>query len=78
MGDEFKRRPFISSQGYVGVVPSHSKPEDVICIFYGCVKPFVLRRSGSGFELIGEAYVHGIMDGEFVERKHDSEIFTIY
>jgi hypothetical protein len=78
MGDEFKRRPFISSQGYVGLVPSHSKPEDVICIFYGCVKPFVLRRSGSGFELIGEAYVHGIMDGEFVERKHDSEIFTVY
>jgi hypothetical protein len=78
MGDEFKRKPFISSQGYVGLVPSHSKPEDVICIFLGCVKPFVLRRSGSGFELIGEAYVHGIMDGEFVERKHDSEIFTVY
>jgi hypothetical protein len=77
MGDEFKRRPFISTQGYVGLAPSHSKPDDVVCIFYGCIKPFVLRRSGTGYKLLGEAYVHGIMDGEFTEKSQDAEMFVV-
>jgi hypothetical protein len=78
MGNMFKRRSFLSKQGYVGLAPSHSKPGDVICILYGSVVPFVLRKKGSGYELIGEAYVHGIMDGEFVEKEHGTEIFEVY
>lgn len=78
MGDQFKRRPFISTRGYVGLTPSYSEPGDIICILYGCVVPLVLRRNGMGYQLIGEAYVHGIMDGEFVGKDHDSEIFDLY
>jgi hypothetical protein len=78
MGDQFKRRPFISTRGYVGLTPCHSEPGDIICILYGCVVPFVLRRNGAGYQLIGEAYVHGIMDGEFMEKDHDSETFGLY
>jgi hypothetical protein len=50
----------------------------VICILYGCVKPFILRKIGDGYELIGDAYVHGIMDGEFLETSRDTEIFVVY
>jgi len=55
MGDEFKRRVFLSTQGYAGLALSHSKPGDVICILYGYVKPFILRKIGDGYELIGDA-----------------------
>jgi hypothetical protein len=78
MGDQFNRRPFISTQGYVGLIPCHSKPGDVICILYGCVVPFVLRKNEVGYQLVGEAYVHGIMDGEFVEKNPNRETFDLY
>jgi len=28
--------------------------------------PFVLRRRGDEFVIIGDAYIHGIMDGELI------------
>ncbi len=40
--------------------------------------PYVLRKNGQGYQLIGEAYVHGIMDGEFVEKEHNSETFDLH
>jgi hypothetical protein len=72
------RRPFISTEGYVGLVPAHSLPGDSICILYGAIVPFVLRRAINGeFELVGEAYVYGIMDGEFLEGSPKEEIFHL-
>jgi hypothetical protein len=61
-------RPFISEQGYVGLVPEHARPGDSICVIFGAIVPFVLRKvPGGGLKLVGEAYVHGIMDGEAME-----------
>ena len=77
-GAYVKRRPFISTKGYVGLAPFHSDPADVICVLYGCVVPFVLRKNGLRYNLIGEAYVHGIMDGEFVENVHETSTFDVY
>ena len=34
-------------------------------LFYGCGAPFVLRPCPEGYQLIGPAYVHGIMHGIF-------------
>jgi hypothetical protein len=40
---------------------------DVVCIVNGGVVPLVLRDDGErGFEVIGDAYIHEIMDGEIV------------
>jgi hypothetical protein len=80
MGDMFKRRPFMSSQGYVGILPSHAEAGDLICVFYGCILPYVLRKrtAGPGYELVGEAYVHGIMNGEFLENDRPTKTFEIY
>ena len=42
--------------------------------------PFILRKKDDGYyELVGEAYVHGIMDGSFVRksRKEELKVFRI-
>lgn len=53
----------------VGLIPQSAKVGDQVCILYGCSVPVVLRKLPSSkkelcWQLIGEAYVHGIMDGE--------------
>ncbi|KAE8168539.1 heterokaryon incompatibility protein-domain-containing protein [Aspergillus tamarii] len=52
-----------------GLCPPGTKRGDFICILYGCSVPLVLRQSTrkptrDSFKVIGEAYVHGKMDGE--------------
>jgi hypothetical protein len=46
---------------------------DIICILFGCSVPIVLREyrteNDHYFEFIGEAYIHGMMDGEAVAKK---------
>lgn len=74
----FRRRPFLSEQGYVGLAPSHAEVNDVIVIIYGAIVPFVLRDVGNHrSELVGESYVHGIMDGEYVEKDPPTETFIL-
>lgn len=56
---------FVTSKGYLGLGPQHLQADDVVSIIQGAVTPFILRPTGDGrYQLVGEAYVHGIMDGE--------------
>ena len=59
-------RPFISEKGYVGLDPSLLRPGDVLFVPFGAHVPYVIREEPSKklWRLVGEAYVHGIMDGE--------------
>lgn len=55
----------------VGLAPQYAKVGDQVCILYGCSVPVVLRRLPHAhgipsWSLIGDAYVHGIMDGEVI------------
>ena len=44
------------------------QPADEVFVLSGGDVPFILRQSGSGeHRLIGEAFVHGIMNGEMLE-----------
>ena len=68
---------FISSSGYIGLVPSTTVVGDRICVLSGGKVPFVLRphREQSQddnshsleYTFIGDAYVHGLMDGEAMD-----------
>lgn len=54
---------------FVGLVPQSAKVGDRVCVLYGCSVPVVLRQKvhpggRKGWQLIGDAYVDGIMDGE--------------
>jgi hypothetical protein len=52
----------------VGIGPPSTQENDVVCILFGCSVPCILRPhdDGAWYELIGEAYIYGKMDGEAV------------
>ena len=57
------------TSSYMGVVMGVPTDGDCVCILLGGDTPFVLRPKGPGeWQLIAEAYVHGIMDGEAMTR----------
>lgn len=66
------KRFFVTERGHIGWGPNSSKVGDRVAVLLGAQVPFLLREvqpgiGGEGhadFALVGEAYVHGIMDGE--------------
>lgn len=63
----YKRRPFVTAKGHLGLGPDGIKAGDVVALVIGSQVPFVFREITDGkYKLIGEAYVDGIMDGEAV------------
>jgi hypothetical protein len=59
----------ITQLGHFGSVPCCSMPGDTICIFKGGRAPFVVRPVGKGYyHLVGECYIHGIMNGQAMTR----------
>lgn len=54
----------VSDVGHLSLVPNESCLQDRIVIVQGSELPFVLRPTDGGFLFIGQAYVHGVMDGE--------------
>ena len=60
---------FITSKGYMGM--GNPKANDRVFILRGGNTPFVLRSDGNRagqFTVVGNCYVHGIMDGEILDR----------
>ena len=58
------RRLIWTQRGHVGLAPAGVHIGCIICILAGCRVPLVLRRVLSGYKLIGECYILGIMTGE--------------
>ncbi|KAI0887360.1 heterokaryon incompatibility protein-domain-containing protein [Annulohypoxylon maeteangense] len=57
-----------------GLCPPNTQAGDLICILYGCTVPVILREGPDGYmELVGEAYVHGQMDGEAMEEFQEND-----
>ena len=62
------RRFCVTQEGYTGLVPTSAAKGDSICVFLGSAVPFVIRKTGSDkFSLVGECYVHGMMDGKALD-----------
>ncbi|KAH7351367.1 heterokaryon incompatibility protein-domain-containing protein [Rhexocercosporidium sp. MPI-PUGE-AT-0058] len=61
-----KRAFFTTERGYMGLGPENMEEGDLIYILSGGQVPFILRPTilTEGFSLVGESYIHGIMDGE--------------
>ena len=63
------RRFGVTSKGYMGLFPQTTHFGDEICVISGSHIPFVVRRqSGDDFQLVGECYVHGTMNGEVLQK----------
>ncbi|KAG4441714.1 hypothetical protein IFR05_002793 [Cadophora sp. M221] len=76
------RRFFRCKGGMLGWGPDQVREGDAICVLDGASVPFVLRpvevEGGRRFEVVGDAYVSGIMDGEAMELVvEDTEILLV-
>jgi hypothetical protein len=51
----------------MGLIPSGSKFGDLVCIIASAHTPFILQSETKGnYSLVGECYMHGMMNGEMV------------
>lgn len=61
------RRPFRTSEEHFGIGPRDMMPADLVYVLMGLSTPFVLSNNHDGtFQVVGEAFVNGVMDGEAV------------
>ena len=59
---------FVTIVGLIGLSPRAVRRGDLVCIAHGARVPYMVRPSrGKNHHLVGECYVHGIMDGEVFE-----------
>lgn len=73
-----QRRPFLANHR-IGIGPSTLQEGDAVYILMGATVPYVLRRGDKGqLRLVGEAFVHGVMDGEALADSTQFESITIY
>jgi hypothetical protein len=59
-----KRRFATTRKGYYALVPEKAAIGDTVAIMKGGNYPFVLHAQGQNWSLVGECYVHGVMNGE--------------
>jgi hypothetical protein len=77
---------FITKKGYLGMGPPTTSPGDQVWVFYDGNVPFVMREGDTDnvqkgrhkLHLVGDAYVHGIMDGQAVVDEHETQTAFIY
>ncbi|ROV98390.1 hypothetical protein VMCG_07200 [Cytospora schulzeri] len=77
------RRIMVTDEGHVGVAPKRAQKGDLVCVLFGCSVPVVLRKREQGdadepvYELIGECYLDGFMNGEALRLGKPSHDFKI-
>lgn len=72
------RVPFSTEARYIGLGPAEMRAGDVVFVLYGGRFPFVLRPTvDQKYNLVGYAYVSGIMDGEAVSAFKETQTFEI-
>lgn len=71
MSAAYGKRVFVSRGGYVGLCPFSTRRNDCVVVFHGGKTAYVLRevraKTSKNFIFIGEAYLHGFMNGEAFE-----------
>ncbi|KAL8415482.1 hypothetical protein RB596_006186 [Gaeumannomyces avenae] len=60
---------FRTSKGYIGVGHPDTQAGDKIVVLLGSPVPLILRDYPEGYVIVGQSYVHGIMDGEIIAAK---------
>jgi hypothetical protein len=68
------RRFFVTRRGFFSLGPSVLREGDICGVLFGRTVPFILRRKGTGYLLLGEAYLHGVMRGEAIEMWERNEL----
>ena len=79
---ELQWQLFITQRGYLGLGRRHCAPGDVVCILAGATTGSILRPANSEnedqkYKYVSEAYINGMMHGEFVPEPSAYKTFTI-
>ena len=81
LGMQAFRRFFITESGRVGIGPGSVEKGDHVCVFYSAGPLYLLRYvdADASAELIGDAYVDGLMDLENMpgDTRGEDEVFAI-
>lgn len=66
-----RRRFFVMDKGFMALGPAQTRVGDKVVVLEGMHVPIVVRKDeeGGGHAVVGEAYVHGLMDGEAFNEK---------
>jgi len=65
---DMSRRLFLTEGGYLGNGAEGTQPGDLVYILPGTSVPYIFREVSEGcFQVIGEAYVHGVVLGDSVD-----------
>lgn len=71
-----RRILYKTSAGGLGIGPQALQVLDEVWILTGATVPFILRpREDETYQLIGEAYLHGLMHGELISWREDKIIY---
>jgi hypothetical protein len=68
---------FLTENGHLGLAPLGDLVEvgDVCCIIFGASIPFLLTPAKEGrHKLISDCYIHGVMNGEIMDRFAESDL----
>jgi hypothetical protein len=70
-----ERTFIITRKGYFGIAAPGTRKDDLVCVLRGGNAPFILRSENRNlYNLLGDAYVHGIMSGEAVQGAKTGDI----
>ena len=85
------QRLFTTRKGYFGISSSKTQVGDLACVLLGGNVPFILRdlrpidqpdcqlqHDSLSCSFVGQAYVHGIMNGEAIRGRTDKMIFSLH
>ncbi|KAF5639350.1 heterokaryon incompatibility (het-6OR allele) [Fusarium sp. NRRL 52700] len=78
----YNKKGFITETGMIGISNLDMKVGDFISVLSGGKMPFILRQIKSeegrvGYQYIAQAYVHGIMDGEMLDKNLEFEWISL-
>jgi len=73
----YGRKMFTTEDRYVGLGPKNMQRGDCIASLEGGHVPYILRQVGERFELIGDCYIHGVMQGEWLDQTRSERIWLI-
>ena len=76
---------FTTKRGLIGIGPPYIQAGDLLCIIIGAQTPFLVRKRMSPvpekaapvYELVGDCYVHGLMNGEGLSMGKEEDIVLV-
>ncbi|SCN66231.1 related to het-6-heterokaryon incompatibility protein [Fusarium fujikuroi] len=64
----FDRAFIITGCGRIGIGPSSTCPEDKVSVIFGGDVPYIIRGTGDYLNLVGESYIHGLMEAQTIDK----------